>query len=145
MSRYIFIVLILMLSGCSPVNRQKIRVESGLDYGEFRKCILFPCPSIGLMGGYVCKDINEETPQSERVGYGQFDAMCWRSIDGGRNWTSQKLTDGALQELVVKDNIVYAVVNPKSNKWGYETCIYESWNFGAYDWNSLFCRSQMGG
>lgn len=34
MSRYIFIVLILMLSGCSPVNRQKIRVESGLDYGE---------------------------------------------------------------------------------------------------------------
>lgn len=133
MSRYIFIVLILMLSGCSPVNRQKIRVESGLDYGEFRKCILFPCPSIGLMGGYVCKDINEETPQSERVGYGIFDAMCWRSIDGGRNWTSQKLTDGALQELVVKDNIVYAVVNPKSNEWGYETFIYESRNFGA-DW-----------
>lgn len=51
MSRYIFIVLILMLSGCSPVNWQKIRVESGLDYGESRDCILFPCPSIGLMGG----------------------------------------------------------------------------------------------
>lgn len=87
---------------------------------------------LDLWGG-VCKDINEETPQSERVGYGIFDAMCWRSIDGGRNWTSQKLTDGALQELVVKDNIVYAVVNPKSNKWGYETFIYESRNFGA-DW-----------
>ena len=133
MSRYIFIVLILMLSGCSPVNRQKIRVESGLDYGEFRKCILFPCPSIGLMGGCVSKKINLKTRQSEGVGYGIFDAMCWRSIDGGRNWTSQKLTDGALQELVVKDNIVYAVVNPKSNEWGYETFIYESRNFGA-DW-----------
>ena len=123
MSRYIFIVLILMLSGCSPV--QKVKIESGRVLGD---CILFPCPSIGLVGGCMCKDINEKIPQSERVRYGQFDAMWWRSIDGGRNWTSQKLTDGVLQELVVKDDIVYAVVNR-----GYETFIYESRNFGA-DW-----------
>ena len=70
MSRYIFIVLILMLSGCSPV--QKVKIESGRVLGD---CILFPCPSIGLVGGCMCKDINEKIPQSERVRYGQFDAM----------------------------------------------------------------------
>ena len=131
MNRYVFIMLILMLSGCSPIHRQKIRVESGLDNREFRDCILFPRPSIGLMGGYTCKKINLETRQSEGVGYGQFDAMCCRSTDGGRNWTSQKLTDGVLRELTVKDDIVYAVVHPKSNEWGYVTFIYESRNFGA--------------
>ena len=131
MNRYVFIMLILMLSGCSPIHRQKIRVESGLDNVESRDCILFPRPSIGLVGGCVCKEINLETRQSEGVGYGKFDAMCYISTDGGRNWTSQKLTDGILRELTVKDDIVYAVVYPKSNAWGYETFIYESRNFGA--------------
>ena len=55
MNRYVFIVLILMLSGCSPIHRQKIRVESGLDNVESRDCILFPRPSIGLVGGCVRK------------------------------------------------------------------------------------------
>ena len=63
MSRYIFIVLILMLSGCSPVNRQKIRVESGLDYGESRDCILFLRPSIGLMV-CVCVRISMRKPHN---------------------------------------------------------------------------------
>ena len=130
MNRYVFIMLILMLSGCSPMHRQKVKIETGRDV-ELCDCILFPRPSIGLMGGYTCKEINLETRQSEGVGYGKFDAIYCRSIDGGRNWTSQKLTDGALQELTVKDDIVYAVVYPKSNACGYETFIYESRNFGA--------------
>ena len=75
MSRYIFIVLILMLSGCSPVNRQKIRVESGLDYGESRDCILFLRPSIGLMGG-VCVRISMRKPHNLKESDMEYLMQC---------------------------------------------------------------------
>lgn len=128
MDKYTLTFLILIITSCNPGHFKSVRVNSGLDYGESHSCILFPQPSIGLIGGEVNKSTNDL--DEHHKGYALFDAICWRSVDGGHNWKAQKITDGTFKELIIKDNIIYANINPADNDHKYKTYIYESRNYG---------------
>lgn len=125
MNNYTIILLVLLVASCNPGHYKSVRVDSGLEGGC--ESILFPSSSIGLLGGYTIKD---SIPWGTGVGNWQFNAICWRTIDGGRNWRSQKIADGTFSELTVKDGIVYAIISTGDAKGGSKYKIYESSNLG---------------
>ena len=126
MNKYTSILLILFLGSCNPGHYKSVRIDSGLKPGEFHDVLLFPRSSIGLCGGYTSKNL----PWGTGGGYGRFNAICWRTIDGGRNWTAQKITDGSFSELTIKDDIVYALIITGGGQEINQNKIYESRDLG---------------
>ena len=128
MNKYNLILLVLLVASCNPGHYKRIRVDSGVNYGESNHSLLFPRSSIGLRGGVTVKD---SIPWGGGKGWGLFNALCWRTVDGGHNWTSQKITDGTFQDLIMKDDIVYAVIySGGGDDEKFQCKIYDSMDFG---------------
>lgn len=135
MNKHIYILLIIIITSCNPGHYKSVRIDKVSPLAP-RDCIKFLTASIGIWGGFDFKS-PEAWYLPEYPGLKQFDAMCWRTTDGGKNWRGQKITDGTLNEFDFKDNIVYAII--ETNK---GSQIYTSNDLGE-NWK-LKCTTKEG-
>lgn len=124
MNKIVYILLALFMMSCNSGHYNSVRIN-GLKYGEFYEDLLFISPSIGLLGGYEDKH-TYHWDSIRPKGFQNFDAICLRTIDGGKNWEKQKMDDGIVNGFTIKDGIIYASIQKSDSTYVSKTVIYTS-------------------